>query len=385
MRVAATILICCVSALLALGFVMLYSCSLGQAGAKYLVSQLLWCAIGLVPCAAAATLDYRTLRRVAWPLYIITIILLAMVFVPPLGVWAKGAYRWVKLGPVRFQPSELAKIALIVVMAVYCERHQRHIRCWKNGVIYPVLILVPVLALIYQEPDRGTTILLAGVSGIMLVVAGVRLHYIGIPGAAAAVALAFSLMNDPMRSKRIFSWLNIEEHKTGVGYQPWQAMLALGSGGWLGVGLGNSTQKLGLVPDRHTDFILSIIGEEFGALGTLLVLATYLTIFLTGIYISFKATDSFGSLLATGITFLIGCQAFINIGVVTSFLPTKGLPLPFVSYGGSSLMIMLTCLGILLSVALHASPGEVLSKHAAEDEDFPSDNPFSARPGPAKS
>lgn len=384
MRAAATILICCVAALLALGFVMLYSCSLGQAGPKYLMSQLMWCGIGLVPCAAAATLDYRILRRVAWPVYFLAIVLLVLVFVPPIGVWAKGAYRWINLGSMRFQPSELAKIALILVMALYCDKHQRHIASWKTGVLTPLAILVPVLALIYKEPDRGTTILLAGVSGVMLLVAGVRFRYILIPGTAAAVGLVFSLLNDPIRSRRIFSWLNIEEHKAGAGFQPWQAMLALGSGGWFGVGLGNSTQKL-MVPDRHTDFIFSIIGEELGATGSLLVVGGYLTIFLAGVYISAKASDTFGTLLATGVTFLIGCQAFINIGVVSSFLPTKGLPLPFVSYGGSSLLIMMTCLGLLLSVALHARSADSLSNSSQEDEDPISDNPFSAKPSLARS
>jgi cell division protein FtsW len=190
-----------------------------------------------------------------------------------------------------------------------------------------------------------------------------------------------------MRIKRIFGWLYLEEHKSGVGYQAWQAMLALGTGGWFGVGLGNGRQKLGFVPERHTDFILSIIGEELGAVCTLLVVAAYIAMFIAGIIIALRASDAFGTLLGTGITFLIGCQAFINIGVVTSALPNKGLPLPFVSYGGSNLVIMLTCVGVLLSIVLHTSPEEALSRIEADkdsDRDFVMDNPFSAKPQPAR-
>ncbi len=387
MRIAASVLVCCVTALVALGLVMLYSCGMSEGGAKYLVSQLTWLGIGLVPCALAASVDYRHLRRAAWPLYLLTLVLLVLVFIPPVGQWVKGAWRWVKLGPVRFQPSELAKLTLLIVLALYCERFQRQMPCWRRGVLYPVLIIAPILALIFKEPDRGTTILLAGVSCAVLLVAGVRWHYIAIPGVAGLVGLGFSLIHDPMRIKRIFGWLYLEEHKSGVGYQAYQAMLALGAGGWFGVGLGNSKQKLGFVPERHTDFILSIIGEELGATGTLLLVAVYIAIVVSGIVISLRASDSFGTLLGSGITFLIGCQAFINIGVVTSALPNKGLPLPFVSYGGSNLLIMLTCVGVLLSIVLHTSPEEALSRSEADedsDRDFAMDNPFSAKPQPAR-
>lgn len=382
MKTAATILIACVGALLALSFVMLYSCSLGGDGARFLISQMKWCAIGIVPCALAASIDYRKLRALAWLPYLLAILLLVLVLIPPFGVQVKGAYRWIRFGSFGFQPSELAKIAIVLLMAAYCDQHQRHIRSWKHGVIVPIVILAPALALIYKEPDKGTTILLAGVSVVMLLIAGAKLRYIALPGVAGAFAFSVALLNDPVRSSRIASWIDIEAHKDKTGYQAWQSMVALGSGGWFGLGLGNSARKLGLLPDRHTDFILAIIGEELGVVASLLVLAAFIAIFLAGIYIVCKASDFFGRILAAGITFLIGFQAFINIGVVTSFLPTKGLPLPFVSYGGSSLLIMLTCLGVLLSVAIHSKAIEPLSSRADDEQDFISDNPFSAGPNP---
>jgi cell division protein FtsW len=185
----------------------------------------------------------------------------------------------------------------------------------------------------------------------VLLVAGVRWKHFVPPILAGAAALAISLWNDPMRMRRIFSWLNLEEHKSGAGYQAYQAMLALGSGGWTGLGLGDSRQKLGFVPEHYTDFILAIIGEELGLIATLLVVVAFVVIVVCGVYIASRAQDTFGLLLGAGISFLVGLQAAINIGVVTSALPNKGLPLPFISYGGSNLVTMLTCIGLLLSIA----------------------------------
>jgi cell division protein FtsW len=178
------------------------------------------------------------------------------------------------------------------------------------------------------------------------------------PSVLALAYLGFSLWHDPMRMKRIFSWLDLEESRSGVGYQAYQAMVALGAGGWTGLGLGNGRQKLGFVPEHHTDFIFSIIGEELGLVSTLLVVAAFLAIVICGVIIAFRASDLFGMLLACGVSFLVGLQALINIGVVTSALPNKGLPLPFISYGGSSLVVMLTCVGLLLSVARRARQTE---------------------------
>ena len=354
MKVAVTVLVSCVAALLALGMVMLYSTSMAQVGAHFLIMQLIWCGLGLVLCAAAASVDYRLVKKVVWPLLAFSILLLALVLVHRIGARINGARRWFSFGPVRFQPSELAKLALILALAWYGEYFQRQMPGWKRGILVPGLFIGLVLGLIFVEPDRGTTILLAGVSGAMLLIAGVRWNFFMPPVLLGLGGLALSLWHDPMRIRRIFSWLYLEESKSGVGYQAYQAMLALGAGGWFGLGLGNGRQKLGFVPENHTDFIFSIIGEELGLIATLLVIVAFVAIVICGIYIALNSRDTFGLLLGSGLTFLIGLQAFINIGVVTSALPNKGLPLPFISYGGSNLLMMLTSVGLLLSIARKA-------------------------------
>jgi cell division protein FtsW len=358
MKIAVTILMFCVAALLALGMVMLYSSKMTQDGAHLLVTQLIWCVMGIAFCAGGAMLDYRLLKRVAWPLFGLAVLSLALVFVPHIGHGSHGARRWIGFHGVFVQPSEFAKLALIIALAWYGEHYQRQMPTWRRGVLYPALFIGVVLGLIFIEPDRGSTILLAAVSSVVLLAAGVRWKYFVPPILLGLSGLVVSILHDPMRMRRIFSWLYLEEHKSGVGYQAYQGMLALGAGGWTGLGLGNGRQKMGFVPEHHTDFILSVIGEELGLIATLLVVLAFVLIVVCGIYIALRARDMFGTLLAAGITFLIGMQAAINIGVVTSALPNKGLPLPFISYGGSSLLAMLTCVGLLLSVARQARVAE---------------------------
>jgi cell division protein FtsW len=368
MKTAITILVFCVAGLLALGMVMLYSSSMVEAGAHFMIMQLTWCGLGLCGCLAAAAIDYKWLKKIAWPLLAAAIALLMLVLVPHIGLKVGGARRWLGYGGLRFQSSELAKLALIIALAWYGDHFQRQMTTWKRGILIPALFIGVVLGLIFVEPDRGTTILLGVVSGTMLVIAGVRWKYIVPPVCTAFVGLALSLWHDPMRARRIFSWLNLEDSKSDVGYQAYQAMLALGVGGWTGRGLGNSRQKLGFIPEHHTDFILAVIGEELGLIATLLVILAFVAIVVCGIYIALNSRDTFGLLLGSGITFLIGMQAFINIGVVTSALPNKGLPLPFISYGGSNLMIMLIAVGLLLSIARHGRGAEA-SPAVAKDAD----------------
>ena len=354
-KLAVTILVFCVAALLSLGLVMLYSSSMADAGSHYVKVQLLWSAIGMVACLSALSLDYHLFKKLAWPLFGVAVILLVLVFVKPVGIHRNGASRWLGYHKISlFQPSELAKLALIIALAWYGERYQRQMPTWKRGILIPGLLVGLVLGLIFREPDRGTTILLASVSASMLLISGVRWRFIVPPILVGVIGLAFSLWRDPMRLRRILSWWRLEENKSGVGYQAYEAMLALGAGGWNGLGLGNSRQKLGFVPEQHTDFIFSIIGEELGLIATILVVVAFVAIVVCGIYIALHAPDAFGLLLGSGISFMIGLQAFINIGVVTSALPNKGLPLPFISYGGSNLLLMLTSVGVLLSIARQA-------------------------------
>jgi len=271
-----------------------------------------------------------------------------------------GATRWLRLGPVTIQPSEFAKLALIVLLAYYGEKHQRQMDRFFRGFVFPGMLVGLVAALIFAEPDVGTALLAAGVSGLVLLVAGVRWAHL-LPLVVSLVgALTVFLSQNPLRSQRLYSWLHVEETKYGVGMQAYHAMVALGSGGLTGVGLGDGRQKLGFVPELHTDFIFSVIGEELGLVATLLVLFGYLVLLVSGVFIALRARDRFGMLLASGITFMVAFQAVVNVGVVTGSLPNKGLPLPFVSYGGSNLVMMLLAVGLLLSVARQTGSGPAL-------------------------
>jgi cell division protein FtsW len=372
MKLATTTLVFCVAALLALGMVMLYSSSMADKGMHFLIMQLLWCSVGIVACVVAATMDYRLLKKFAWPLLAFAVILLVLVLEKKIGYRINGARRWFKFGGVQFQPSELAKIALIIAVAWYGDHFQRKMTTLQRGIMLPGIIIGVVLALIFVEPDRGTTILMASVTGAMLLIAGVQWKFIVPPVILAILGLAVSLVRDPMRWNRMMAWLHPEDHQMDVGYQAHQAMLAFGSGGWTGVGLGNSRQKLGFLPEHHTDFIFSIVGEELGLVATLFVVIAFILVVSCGLYIASRSPDTFGLLLGSGITFLIGFQALINIGVVTSMLPNKGLPLPFISYGGSNLLMMLSAIGLLVSIARKARPTETATSEVMEPEAVPS-------------
>jgi cell division protein FtsW len=348
MKLATTTLAFCVAALLSLGIVILYS-SKGEGA--FLVRQLIWCGIGLAVCVTAAVLDYRKWKQFSPLSLAAAVVLLLLVFVPNIGMEVNGARRWIGYRGVGMQPSEAAKLGLIFFIAWYGDRYQRHMPAFWRGLFVPGMIIGVVLGLIFMEPDVGTTLLLGAVSAGLLLLAGVRWRYFLPPLALAVAAISLYLWNDPMRSDRIYSWLNLEETRLGKGMQAYQAMIALGAGGWSGRGLGDGRQKLGWIPEHHTDFIFSIIGEELGLVATMGVVVFFFTIVACGFYIAVQARDTFGMLLGSGLAMLIGLQAFINMGVVTGVLPNKGISLPFISYGGSNLVVMLCAVGILFSIA----------------------------------
>jgi cell division protein FtsW len=381
MKWAASILIFCVAVLIGIGMVMLYSSSMNmdvnkstmgaEVGAHYLLSQLAWCLFGLICGVIMASIDYRCLKKLSPWLLGLSVFLLMLVFAPFIGIAKNGAHRWIGRPHLpHFQPSELAKLALILFIAAYGDRYQRHMAGFKKGLVIPGAVIAVVLALIFIEPDRGCTILLAAVCGAMLIVAGARLTFLIPPAALALCGLAISFLHDPMRMRRIMAWVHPEQNKEGAGYQVYQAMIALGSGGWFGLGLGNGRQKLGFVPEHHTDFIFSIIGEELGLVATMAVLLLFVVLIICGAIIARRSSDAFGLLLGTGLTFMIGLQAFINIGVVTGMLPNKGMPLPFISYGGSNLVLMLVSVGLLTSISRYAI--EIVPRKAS--------NPFEVEP-----
>ena len=384
MKAAVTTLAFCVAALLALGLVMLYSSSMVmpdkkthvEVGAKMLQMQVLWCCLGLIACAVITALDYQWLKKFAEPIFIGTLILAALVFVPHIGMKLNGARRWIHVPGATLQPSEIVKLGLIIMLAWYVDRSQRKMNTFKRGIIFPGAIIGVALGLIFIEPDRGTTILLGGVCGVMLFLAGAKIWHLGLVGLMGVGALAFSIAHDGMRSGRINAWLHPDAHANGIALQATQAKIAIGSGGLFGLGLGDGRQKNGFLPEIHSDFIFANIGEELGLIATALVLIAFLLIGISGVYIALNARDKFGSQLAIGVTSLICFQAIINIAVVTDLFPNKGIALPFISAGGSSLLAMLMGVGILFSVARQGTVGKIVSSDFAATE-----NPFAKSNG----
>ena len=346
------ILILAVSLLSALGILMLLSSFGGQPRIDRFYLQLWWLAIGVAGGVVAAFLPSDRLRRWHLPQWglVAAVLLLVAVFVPGIGVTRNGAHRWLPFG----QPSEVAKLALVVFLADYAARRQPDMGKRSTGFLYPGLIVALVAALIFQEPDWGTACLIGVVALAMLAVGGARSFYLISSLIVGGELFLLFLLVNPLRMARINAFLYPEQYRQGIGWQAWQALLALGRGGWYGVSLGAGSEKNGFVPEQQTDFVLSLIGEELGFLGTLLVLLLFAVIFLCGIRIAWRATDPFGQLLALGISVLIGAQALLNVGVVSSALPNKGIALPFVSYGGSSLACMLVAIGLLVGVARQA-------------------------------
>lgn len=361
---------------------MLYSSSMvltdkhthSPVGARMMVMQLVWSVIGAVACVILAASDYGRLRKLVWPMFGVTLVLAALVFVPHVGISINGARRWIRLPFSTLQPSEFVKLGLIFAIAWYAEKSQRKMRLFTRGVLVPCAVIGAAVGLIFIEPDRGTTALLGAVTFTMLWIAGSRWWQLGLVVLVGVALLVFSIIHDPMRMNRIMAWRNPEAHLTGAALQGKEAEKAIGAGGLTGVGLGNGLQKNGFVPEIQSDFIFANIGEELGLVGTMGVVTGFFLIAMAGIRIARQARDQFGCLLAVGITALISYQAIFNMCVVTGLIPNKGIALPFISAGGSSLVAMLIGVGILFSIARHAGPLRVTTP-----ESMPDENPFAAR------
>jgi cell division protein FtsW len=276
------------------------------------------------------------------------------VLIPHVGIEINGSRRWLGGGSFTLQPSELAKLALVFFFARLFSLHADRLHDFWRGVIPHLAIALVVFALVLAEPDLGTTIAMAGTFFVMLFVAGVRKRHLSAIVAAGLPVLAWAMLAEPYRRQRILAFLDPWKHPLGEGFHTIQALLALGSGGVLGVGLGFSRQALGYLPEAFTDFIFAVLGEELGLVGTVLVVTLFLILAWRGYRIAMRAPDMFAALLATGITTMIVLQALINIGVVTDSLPVTGITLPFISYGGSSLVLSLAGIGILLNISRHA-------------------------------
>ena len=347
--------------LVTIGIVMLFSTSSLQARDRYgdsnylLKRQLVWMGIGGVLCAVMAATPYQKLRGVAVPALAAAAFLLALVLIPHIGIKVSGARRWLGFSSIRLQPSELAKLVVLTWLAHYLAKEKRRIERFGRGFLVPMGIIAVMCLLVLAEPDFGTTALLGSVAFAMMFVAGVRLRYLLPTLLGGLGAFAVLIAHNPVRMRRMLAFTDLEKYKAGPGYQVWQAMLAFGSGGINGLGLGNSRQKMFYLPEAHTDFIFPIVGEELGLIGVLLVVGCFVALLACGLIISLRAPDLFGQYLGLGIVFMIGLQTIINIGVVTAWLPTKGLALPFISYGGSNVMMNLVAIGVLLSIYRHGS------------------------------
>jgi len=295
------------------------------------------------------------LRKCAIPIGIITVLALIGCFIPGIGDAAKGESRWIILPVIgRFQPSEPAKLAVMIVLAAWFARHQAETRTFIKGYVAPCFILGVPLLLILIETDMGTAVGLGAAGLLVLFVSGSRLLYL-VPSVIIAVTgLVFMVIQDPIRAKRVMAFLDPEAHRDGVGWQQAMALEAFGNGGPTGVGLGNGIVKQMNFPEHHTDFIFPVIGEELGLIWTLVIVFCFVIIFLVGVGISLHASDLFGKILGLGVSSIIVIPAMMNIGVTTSSIPNTGLPLPFVSYGGSNLIFTLTMIGVLLSILRHA-------------------------------
>jgi cell division protein FtsW len=356
----ASLLICLVLVLATLGVIMLASASAVQGESRYdnanhfLVRQAVWLALAGIGGVVAARIDYHRLKWVAVPLIVFVVLLLAMCLVPGVGLMINGSRRWLGLGYANFQPSELAKFAVILFLAWWVKRNERRVTTVRDGVVIPMCVMGIVLGLIFLEPDFGTTMLIGVVGMSVLFLGGTRLSYLTIISVACLCLFALAVAHDPVRLRRFLAFLHPERYAEHEAFQLMQGIHAFVSGGPYGAGLGQGLQKQYYLPEAHTDFILPIIAEELGLGASIGVLALFLGIFICGIVIVLHAPDTFGRLLAFGITLMITLQALINVGVVTGCLPTKGLALPFISYGGSSLLMSGVMVGVLVNIALHA-------------------------------
>jgi cell division protein FtsW len=316
--------------------------------------QVAWTAVAAAAFMITARIDYHAWRRWVRPLVIVSGLLLFAVLIPGIGVHVAGSRRWLGSGVLRFQPTEIAKLALLVFAADVVARRSRELHDWRR-VLRPVLLVLAVFAaLVLREPDLDSTIVLTLIVFTVLVVGGVRLRHLAVVGALTGVAGTVLALSEPYRRARVFAFLHPSSDASSAGYQISQSLIAVGSGGWTGVGLGEGRAKWLFLPNAHTDFIFAVIGEELGLVGCLLVVGLFVAFAVLGTRAALRAPDRFGTLLGAGVTMWVVGQAAINIGAVIGLLPVSGIPLPFVSFGGSALVFTMAAAGILGNVARQA-------------------------------
>jgi cell division protein FtsW len=354
-RKSAYFLFLAVLGMLVIGIVMLFSTSAFAKDSHgdmyfFVKRQAVWLGVGFVVCAAAAIMDYHFWLKTWWIWFGLAVVTLAFCFVPHLGMRINGSRRWVSLGVGTFQPSEIAKVAVIFFLAAWFATREKESSNWLQGFVIPFAIVSSTLLLIVMEVDLGTTALIGATMFVMMFVAGTHPALLGLLSLGGLGGILFVATHMSERMGRLAAFMDPERFKDDAGLQQMQALIAWGSGGMEGLGLGNGRQKMLYLPYAHTDFIFPMIGEELGLRISLLVVFLFVVIIVCGLMIALHAKDRQGLLLGAGIVSLLGLQAAVNIGVTTSLLPNKGLPLPFISYGGSNLAACLFGIGLLLNI-----------------------------------
>ncbi|MCR4403185.1 MAG: stage V sporulation protein E [Firmicutes bacterium] len=348
-------------ALLSLGVVMVFSASSVSAyeifrdSYYFIKRQLAWATVGLVAMCVAMEIDYHVWKGLAWPALVLSLVLLVAVLIPGVGVMIRGSRRWLGVGSLTFQPSEVAKIVMVFFMASFLSDRSARMHRFVQGLLTPLVVLSVVFGLIMLEPDLGTGGTIVGITVLMLFASGASVSHLAALGAMGIPALVAVAMAAPYRVRRFLAFLHPWDDPLGSGFHIIQSLLALGSGGIFGVGLGRSRQKFLYLPMQHTDFIFAIIGEELGFVGATAVVVLYFLLAWRGLRVAIGAPDPFGSLLAVGITTMIVFQAAVNIGVVSGTLPITGITLPLISFGGSSLVTTLAAIGVLLNISKYSS------------------------------
>jgi len=354
-RKSAYILFLAVLALLVIGIVMLFSTSAYARDSHgdvyfFIKRQAIWIGIGLVACIFAALMNYQFWQKTWWLWFAVALAALALCYIPHIGMRINGSRRWVGYGPITFQPSEFAKIATIIFLAAWFARREKPDGNVFSEFIIPLAIISVPAALVLGEVDLGTTALIGTTAFVVMFIAGTNPLWLGGLAVAGLGGLLIVATQISERMGRLSAFLHPQNYKDDAGLQQMQALIAWGSGGMDGLGLGNGRQKMLYLPYAHTDFIFPIIGEELGLRVSLLVVFLFVVIIVCGIMIALHARDRFGLLLGCGIVSLLALQAAVNIGVTTSLLPNKGLPLPFISYGGSNLAACMFAIGVLVNI-----------------------------------
>jgi len=347
-------------ALTALGLVMVYSASAITAQERlgnafyFLERQAVAALLGLLAMAVVMKLGYRKLARLSYPLLLAAVALLVLVLVPGVGTVVGGARRWIRVLGFGLQPAEVAKLAFIVYLAYSLAKKREKVATFSVGFLPHLLVAGVLVALCMKEPDFGSSVVILFLLFVLLFAAGTRLSYL-IGSILMAIPVAWTAVSStPYRMARMMAFIDPMGHRHDSGYQVAESLMSIGSGGWTGLGLGDGRQKLFFLPEAHNDFIAAIIGEELGLLGVAVMIGLFAIILWRGLRASLHASEPFGTYLGLGITSLMGFQAVVNMGVAMALLPTKGLTLPFVSYGGSSLLMMMAAMGVLLSISATA-------------------------------